>query len=65
MQEEFFGPILPVLEVENVQQVIDFVNAKAKPSGRSLCKPGEHRRSFLMSKAMHLYKTGGPRGSSF
>ena len=26
MQEEIFGPILPVLEVDSVQQVIDFVN---------------------------------------
>jgi hypothetical protein len=33
MQEEIFGPILPVLEVENVQQVIDFVNARPSPHG--------------------------------
>src|SRR5215471_17800758 len=28
MQEEIFGPILPVLEVGNVEEVIDFVNAR-------------------------------------
>jgi aldehyde dehydrogenase (NAD+) len=33
MQEEIFGPILPVLEVANVQQVIDFVNARPSPLG--------------------------------
>jgi acyl-CoA reductase-like NAD-dependent aldehyde dehydrogenase len=33
MQEEVFGPILPVLEVESVQQVIDFVNARPSPLG--------------------------------
>ena len=28
MQEEIFGPILPVLEVDSVQEVIKFVNAR-------------------------------------
>jgi len=33
MQEEIFGPILPVLEVENLLEVIDFVNARPSPLG--------------------------------
>jgi aldehyde dehydrogenase (NAD+) len=33
MQEEIFGPILPVLEVDDVQQAIDFVNARPSPLG--------------------------------
>jgi aldehyde dehydrogenase (NAD+) len=33
MQDEIFGPILPVLEVESVQQVIDFINAGPSPLG--------------------------------
>ncbi len=33
MQEEIFGPILPVLEVGDVQEVIDFVNARPSPLG--------------------------------
>lgn len=33
MQEEIFGPILPVLEVSDVQEVIDFVNARPSPLG--------------------------------
>lgn len=31
MQGEIFGPILPVLEIENLEAAIDFVNARAKP----------------------------------
>jgi acyl-CoA reductase-like NAD-dependent aldehyde dehydrogenase len=33
MEEEIFGPILPVLEVGNVGEVIDFVNARPSPLG--------------------------------
>jgi len=33
MQEEIFGPILPVLEVESLQEAIDFVNARPSPLG--------------------------------
>lgn len=31
MQEEIFGPILPILNVNNVDEAIDFINAKEKP----------------------------------
>src|SRR3954470_19753059 len=33
MQEEVFGPILPVLEVDSVRKVIQFVNARPSPLG--------------------------------
>ena len=33
MQEEIFGPILPVLEVGSVQEAIHFVNARPSPLG--------------------------------
>jgi acyl-CoA reductase-like NAD-dependent aldehyde dehydrogenase len=33
MREEIFGPILPVLEVDNFRQAIDFVNARPSPLG--------------------------------
>lgn len=33
MQEEIFGPILPVLEVGDVQEVIEFVNSRPSPLG--------------------------------
>ncbi|RYD79609.1 MAG: aldehyde dehydrogenase family protein [Sphingobacteriales bacterium] len=31
MQQEIFGPILPVIKYKNLQQAIDFVNGKDKP----------------------------------
>ncbi len=31
MQDEIFGPILPVIAVEGMEQAIDFVNARPKP----------------------------------
>ncbi len=33
MQEEIFGPVLPVLEVSSIDEVIDYVNAGPKPLG--------------------------------
>jgi aldehyde dehydrogenase (NAD+) len=33
MQEEIFGPILPVLEVDSVREAVDFVNARPRPLG--------------------------------
>jgi hypothetical protein len=33
MKEEVFGPILPVLEIDLVQGVIDWVNASPHPLG--------------------------------
>src|SRR5260221_5898070 len=33
MQEEIFGPILPVLEVNSIEEAIDFVNARPSPLG--------------------------------
>jgi aldehyde dehydrogenase (NAD+) len=31
MQEEIFGPILPIVEYDHIQQAIDFIKARAKP----------------------------------
>jgi len=31
MQEEIFGPLMPVLPVNNVDEAIDFINARPKP----------------------------------
>jgi acyl-CoA reductase-like NAD-dependent aldehyde dehydrogenase len=33
MQEEVFGPILPVLEIESIDEVIDWVNERPRPLG--------------------------------
>ena len=42
MQEEIFGPILPVLEVDSVRQVIDFVNARPSPLGLYVFAEDQH-----------------------
>jgi aldehyde dehydrogenase (NAD+) len=42
MQEEIFGPILPVLEVDSVLQVIDFVNARPSPLGLYVFAEDQH-----------------------
>lgn len=31
MQEEIFGPILPIIAIETVEEAINFVNAREKP----------------------------------
>jgi aldehyde dehydrogenase (NAD+) len=31
MTDEIFGPILPILEYDNIKETIDFINARAKP----------------------------------
>ncbi len=33
MQEEVFGPILPVLEIESIEAVIEWVNSRPRPLG--------------------------------
>jgi acyl-CoA reductase-like NAD-dependent aldehyde dehydrogenase len=33
MQEEVFGPILPIVEIESVESVIDWVNERPRPLG--------------------------------
>jgi len=33
MQEEIFGPILPISQASSVEDVIDFINAQSSPLG--------------------------------
>jgi acyl-CoA reductase-like NAD-dependent aldehyde dehydrogenase len=33
MQDEVFGPVLPVLEIDSVEKVIDWVNSHPARSG--------------------------------
>jgi aldehyde dehydrogenase (NAD+) len=33
MQDEFFGPVLPVLEIDSIEAVIDWVNERPRPLG--------------------------------
>ena len=59
MQEEIFGPILPVLEVDNVQQVIDFVNARPSPLGLYVFAEDQHVAEQILNST-----TSGTRRST-
>src|SRR5258705_453092 len=50
MQDEIFGPILPVLEVDSVEQVIDFVNARPSPLGLYLFAEDQSVTEQILSK---------------
>lgn len=75
MQEEIFGPILPIIAVENLEDAIDFVNRQEKPlalyafsdesSVRTNEQPGSrHNRSrALTQRMMWLLPQGGADGA--
>ncbi|KNC18718.1 aldehyde dehydrogenase [Arthrobacter sp. RIT-PI-e] len=47
MQEEIFGPLLPILEVEDLEEAIGFVNARPHPLAAYLFSDREeHLRAF-------------------
>lgn len=31
MQEEIFGPILPILSIDSVEQAVQFINTRERP----------------------------------
>lgn len=48
MQEEIFGPILPIVIVNSVQEAINFINAREKPLALYVfTKNGKDREVFL------------------
>ncbi|MCU7824973.1 aldehyde dehydrogenase family protein [Kitasatospora sp. DSM 101779] len=47
MQEEIFGPILPVVEVADLDEAIDFVNDRDKPLALYVFSPSEETRRRL------------------
>ncbi|OIK06051.1 aldehyde dehydrogenase [Bacillus sp. MUM 13] len=50
MTEEIFGPILPIVEYENLDEVINFVNGRPKPLALYLfTKSGETERQIMSS----------------
>src|SRR5712692_5034746 len=50
MQDEIFGPILPVLEVDSLEQVINFVNARPSPLGLYLFAEDQSVTEQILSK---------------
>ncbi|HEY9699313.1 MAG TPA: aldehyde dehydrogenase [Trichocoleus sp.] len=55
MQEEIFGPILPVLEYDGVQEAIDFINARPKPLALYLFS----RNKALQDRVLKETSSGG------
>jgi aldehyde dehydrogenase (NAD+) len=49
MQEEVFGPILPVLEIESVQGVINWVNGNPHPLGLYIFAEDDHVTDQILS----------------
>lgn len=49
MQEEIFGPILPILTYENFQQTIDDLKSKEKPLSAYLFSDEEDEKSYFLN----------------
>ncbi len=47
MSEEIFGPILPVLAVESLDQAVDFVNSRPKPLALYVFASGQIGRDLI------------------
>lgn len=50
MQEEIFGPILPVMTYTSIDEVIDFVNARPKPLALYLFSESNNIQNEVLSK---------------
>lgn len=50
MQEEIFGPILPVLKVSSIEQAISFVNARPKPLALYLFSSDAHHQERVLAR---------------
>ncbi|KAL7070920.1 hypothetical protein ACQ4LE_010140 [Meloidogyne hapla] len=55
MQDEVFGPILPILTVKNMDEAIDIINDGEKPLGAYLFTENEKK----MEKFLHSTSSGG------
>jgi aldehyde dehydrogenase (NAD+) len=50
MQEEIFGPILPVKTYRNLQEAIDFINARERPLTMSIFSKNRKNTERLLSE---------------
>jgi aldehyde dehydrogenase (NAD+) len=48
MQDEIFGPILPVLEVESIEEVVEFINARPSPLGLYVFAEDRHVTEHIL-----------------
>lgn len=50
MQEEIFGPVLPIIAIDNLQQAIDFINARPKPLALYLFTESKAEQQEILQK---------------
>lgn len=50
MKEEIFGPILPIVVVNNEREAIEFINARAKPLAMYLFTKSKKIREYFLSR---------------
>lgn len=48
MQEEIFGPILPIVTINNVQEAVDFINAREKPLALYIFTKNTRDKDFIL-----------------
>ena len=48
--QEIFGPVLPVLAVDNVEQAIAFVNSRPKPLALYIFSSDKHNQSKIIAR---------------
>ncbi|MDM7960501.1 MAG: aldehyde dehydrogenase family protein [Synechococcus sp. WH 8007] len=49
MQEELFGPLLPILEVDGLQQAIEWINQRPKPLALYLFSSSQHNQETVLN----------------
>ncbi|MCH4822791.1 coniferyl aldehyde dehydrogenase [Gramella lutea] len=52
MQEEIFGPILPVLNLETIEEAVDYVNDKPKPLALYYFDNNEKRINWVLNNTL-------------
>ena len=50
MQEEIFGPILPIIKVESVNEAVDFINDKTKPLSLYIFSQNKEKQKEIIKK---------------
>jgi len=50
MQEEIFGPLLPIVPYERIEEAIDFINARPRPLALNLFDTDKSRRERILAQ---------------
>jgi len=50
MQEEIFGPILPIIEYDHLEEAIDFVNKRPRPLAQYFFSENKEKQKIILEK---------------